>query len=131
METPPITITRLDFERLEKHLDSDAVRTLPGSNMLYEELMRANIVEPEDIAPDIVTMNSKVGFMDEQSRMAHQLTLVYPDQAGAPGTVSIFAPVGSALLGLSVGQSITWRIPAGRQLQLRVVSVMGQPDMNH
>jgi regulator of nucleoside diphosphate kinase len=128
METPPITITRLDFERLEKYLDSDAVSKLPGSSMLYEELMRANVVETEDIGPDIVTMNSTVGFMDEQSKTSHQLTLVYPDQAGTPGTVSIFAPVGSALLGLSVGQCITWRIPGGRQLQLTVVSVSGQPE---
>lgn len=128
MDTPPITITRPDFERLEKYLDSDAVQKLPGSSMLYEELMRANVVETEDIGPDIVTMNSTVGFMDEQSKTSHQLTLVYPDQAGTPGTVSIFAPVGSALLGLSVGQSITWRIPGGRQLQLRVVSVSGQPE---
>lgn len=128
MDTPPITITRPDFERLEKYLDSDAVKKLPGSSMLYEELMRANVVETEDIGPDIVTMNSTVGFMDEQSKTSHQLTLVYPDQAGTPGTVSIFAPVGSALLGLSVGQSITWRIPGGRQLQLRVVSVSGQPE---
>jgi regulator of nucleoside diphosphate kinase len=128
MEIPPITITRQDFEQLEKHLDSDAVSQLPGSAMLYEELMRANVVEPEDIGPDIVRMNSIVGFLDEQSRMSHQLTLVYPDQAGAPGTVSVFAPAGSALLGLAVGQSITWQIPGGRQLKLSVVSVNNQPE---
>ena len=127
MQAPPITITRQDFEQLERHLDSDEVSELPGSAMLYEELMRANVVEPDDMSPDIVRMNSTVGFLDEQSRMSHRLTLVYPDQAGTPGTVSVFAPVGSALLGLSVGQTITWQIPGGRQLKLSVVSVNGQP----
>lgn len=133
MDVPPITITRLDFERLERHLDSDSVRVLPGSTMLYEELMRANVVEPEEIGPEIVSMNSTVRFVDEQSGGSYELTLVFPDQAGTPGTVSIFAPVGSALLGLSVGQSITWRIPGGRQLLLRVISVNGEPQskINH
>ena len=58
----------------------------------------------------------------------HELTLVYPDGAGAPGTVSILAPTGSALLGLSVGQSIAWQVPGGRKLQLRVLEVVRQPE---
>lgn len=128
MNTPPITITRLDLERLERHLDSDKVRALPGSGVLQEELARANVVEPEEIGSDIVTMNSTARFVDEQANKAYELTLVYPDQAGTPGTVSVFAPVGSALLGLSVGQSIRWQVPGGRQLRLRVVSVPSQPE---
>lgn len=128
MNTPPITITRRDLERLERHLNSDAVRALPGSGVLHEELMRANVVEPEEIGRDVVTMNSTARFVDEQANKAYELTLVYPDQAGQAGTVSVFAPVGSALLGLSVGQSIKWQGPGGRQLRLRVVAVVNQPE---
>lgn len=128
MKTPPITVSRLDLERLERLLDSESVRLLPGSSMLREELIRANVVEPEEIEPDIVTMNSTIRFVDELTNTASQLILVYPDQAGAPGTVSIFAPVGSALLGLTVGQIIKWQVPGGRQLRLRVVSVLYQPE---
>lgn len=128
MNTPPITITRLDLERLERHLDSDTVRALPGCGLLREELMRANVVDPEEIGDDIVTMNSTARFVDEQANKAYELTLVYPEQAGTPGTVSVFAPVGSALLGLSVGQSIKWQVPGGRQLRLRVVAVLNQPE---
>ncbi len=123
MDTPVITISRLDIERLERYLATEPIRSLPGSSMLQDELIRAHVVEPEEIGPDIVTMNSTVGFLDEQSNKRYQLTLVYPEQAGSPGTVSIFAPVGSALLGLSVGQTIKWRIPAGRELWLRVVAM--------
>lgn len=128
MDAPPITVTRLDLERLERLLDSEAIKALPGCAMLHEELLRADVVEPEEIGPDIVTMNSTVRFVDEEAKTAYQLTLVYPDQAGDPGAVSVFAPVGSALLGLSVGQAIRWQVPRGRQLQLRVVSVTSQPE---
>lgn len=128
MNTTPITISKLDLERLERHLNSDKVKMLPGSSMLQQELVRANVVAPEEIGSDTVTMNSTVEFMDERTNKAYKLTLVYPDQAGAPGTVSVFAPVGSALLGLSVGETIEWQVPGGKQLELRVVSVVDQPE---
>ena len=35
----------------------------------------------------------------------------------------MLAPVGSALLGLSIGQSIDWTAPGGRKLRLRVTAV--------
>ena len=128
MNAPQITISQRDLERLEHHLYFDTVRALPGCGMLREELLRANVVEPEEIGPDIVTMNSTVRFVDEEAGKEYELTLVYPDQAGVPGNVSIFAPVGSALLGLAVGQSIEWQVPGGRQLRLRVDSVVNQPE---
>ena len=128
MNTPPITISRRDLERLEHHLYFDTVRALPGCGMLREELVRANVVEPEEIGADIVTMNSTVRFVDEQADKQYELTLVYPDQAGNPGTVSIFAPVGSALLGLSVGQTIEWQVPGGRQPRQHVDSVVDHPE---
>lgn len=128
MNATPITISRRDLERLEHHLKLDTVRALPGCGMLREELVRANVVEPEEIEANIVTMNSTVRFVDEQAGKQYEMTLVYPDQAGNPGTVSVFAPVGSALLGLAVGQTIEWQVPGGRQLRLRVDSIVDQPE---
>ncbi len=128
MNSPPITVTRLDLKRLESHLETAAVRSLPGSSLLREELMRATVVESELVRPNIVTMNSTVRFVDEQTKAVFELTLVYPPQAGTPGTVSVFAPAGSALLGLAVGQSIKWQVPGGRLLQLRVDAVLSQPE---
>ncbi len=128
MNEPPITIVQSDFQALERLLDTSSDQTLPGIGMLRDELNRATIVGPDEISPDCVTMNSTVEFVNDQAGKAYQLTLVYPDQAGAQGTVSVFAPVGSALLGLRVGQSIRWQVPGGRQLQLRVVAVVRQPE---
>ncbi|HNP64134.1 MAG TPA: nucleoside diphosphate kinase regulator [Woeseiaceae bacterium] len=128
MNETPITIVQSDFQTLERLLDTSSNRTLPGIGMLREELNRANIVDSDDISPDCVTMNSTVEFVDDEADKAYEMTLVYPDQAGAPGTVSVLAPVGSALLGLRVGQSIRWQVPGGRQLRLRVVAVTRQPE---
>lgn len=128
MNEPSITVTQRDFERLQKLLETGSNRALPGIDMLANELDRAEVVRSEEIGPDVVTMNSSVRFVDEGSNKAYELKLVYPRQAGEAGAVSVLAPVGSALLGLSVGQKISWQVPGGRDLRLRVVSVVNQPE---
>ena len=125
---PPITVSSLDLERIEHHLDSDAASRLPGIDALQAELDRATVVKPNEIPPDIVTMNSTVRFRDDSSGKEYELTLVYPDGAGQPGTVSVLAPIGSALLGLAVGQSIAWMVPGGRAITLRVLELVRQPE---
>ena len=58
-----------------------------------------------------------------------ELTLVYPRDADPDAhQVSIFAPVGSALLGLRVGDAIDWPMPGGRTARLHVLAVRYQPE---
>jgi regulator of nucleoside diphosphate kinase len=125
---PPIVISTLDMERIEALLE----RMPPAQASQYEalrgELDRAEVVEPAQIPADVVTMNSVVTFKDDDSGDELTISLVYPAGAGAPGTVSIFAPVGSALLGLKVGQHIEWPTPDGRHRHLRVLDIEYQPE---
>lgn len=125
---PPITMSSLDEARLERLLESDAYRQLPGIDALLSEMERANVVKPVDMPPDVVTMNSTIRFVDDSNGAEFEYTLVYPADAGKPDTISVLAPAGSALLGLSVGQSIAWRVPGGRELDLRVLAVVRQPE---
>ena len=126
---PAIFVTEPDLDALERLLDSPAVRQMPGLDALRAELDRAQVVAPEEMPADVITMNSTARFVDELSGTEHRLTLVYPrDAAGGPERVSILAPVGSALLGLAVGQSIEWQVPGGRQLRLKVLEVIHQPE---
>ncbi|WP_114241021.1 nucleoside diphosphate kinase regulator [Dyella sp. C9] len=125
---PPIVISRLDLERIEALLE----RMPPVQAVQYEalraELDRAEVVEPSAIPADVVTMNSVVTFQDEDSSDELTISLVYPNGAGAPGAVSILAPVGSALIGLKVGQRIDWPTPDGRVRSLRVLDIEYQPE---
>ena len=125
---PPILITRVDCDRLEALLDSRAVRSLPGLDALRVELERAELVEPREIPREVATMNSKVKFIEDASGKTFELTLVYPQQAGQPESISILAPVGSALLGLRVGQTIQWPMPGGKTSELRLLEVLEQPE---
>lgn len=125
--TPTITITRLDLQRLERLLDS-LDEFGPGAAALQAELDRAEVVGLDEVPAGLVTMNSRVHCREESSGKDYHLTLVYPQDAGGEGTVSILAPVGSALLGLSVGQHIDWPAPGGKQLKLTLLAVEYQPE---
>jgi regulator of nucleoside diphosphate kinase len=125
---PPITVSTLDLERIEHLLAQPAYKNLPGVAALQSELNRAKVVDPEEVPPTLVTMNSKVRFVDASTNNEMTLTLVYPGPQHGSDAVSIFAPVGSALLGLSVGQSITWQVPGGRDLPLTILEVTYQPE---
>jgi regulator of nucleoside diphosphate kinase len=125
---PPIIVSSLDLQRLERLLARDMIRHLPEIEALQDELDRATVVEPMAIPPQVVTMNSTVRFRDEMTGEDHEFTLVYPESRNQPATVSVLAPIGSALLGLSVGQSIDWQIPGGRATRLRVLEIVRQPE---
>ncbi|WP_300614676.1 nucleoside diphosphate kinase regulator [Dokdonella sp.] len=127
--TPPIVVSSLDLERIEALLESPAYRQFPGAEALRAEIMRASILDPKDMPADVVTMNSTVKVIDEGTHEEHQLTLVYPrDADGDPGKVSVLAPVGSAILGLRVGETIRWPMPGGRQVALRIAAISYQPE---
>lgn len=124
---PRIVLSRVDRERLELLLRKVGPR--PDLDALREEIERAEIVEPDAVPRDVVTMNSVVRFVDEESRRESEVTLVFPGHADAAShRVSVLAPVGSALLGLSVGDTIHWPLPNDRTRRLRVVAVTYQPE---
>lgn len=114
--------------------DRDLERLLPmvsGSRLaesLEAELDRAVVVDQRVVPPDVVTMYSQLVYEDCATGELREVQLVYPrDADAARGRVSIMAPVGSALLGLRVGQEIAWRVPSGMR-RLRVVEVRYQPE---
>lgn len=121
-------MSRLDYDRIEALIESANDRGVDTS-ALEAEITRAEVVEPAQMPGDVISMNSTARFLDENSGEERELTLVYPrDATGEAGRVSILAPVGSALLGLRVGQSIDWPMPGNRTINLRVLSIKYQPE---
>jgi len=126
---PSITVSTFDMDRLDAMLESPALSQTPAALALAEELNRATVLAPDQIPEGIVMMHSRVECEDEVSGEKHVLTLVFPREANVDeGKVSVLAPVGSALLGLSIGQSIDWNAPGGRKLRLRGRGLPGNPE---
>lgn len=126
---PEITISSVDSDRLYDLIDSLPKNSIAGINELEEELGRATIVAPKEVPPTIVTMNSTVKFSVESTQKEFELTLVYPKDIDSNGkTISILAPVGSALLGLSIGDEIEWPKPGGGNLKVKITEIIYQPE---
>ena len=126
---PQIIVSSQDMDRLEHLLESLPENAFPGKAALQAELDRAEVVEPQKIPPTVVTMNSTLRFGIESSGEEFCMRLVYPkDITGAADRISVLAPVGSALLGLSVGDEIEWPRPGGGTLKVRILEIVYQPE---
>lgn len=126
---PQIILSSVDLDRIEALLAAIPSSVFPGKADLEAELDRADVVEPDQIPPTVVTMNSTVQFEILETRQDFRLTLVYPrDIDGSADRVSIFAPVGSALLGMSVGDELAWPGPGGKTMTVRVTGILYQPE---
>ena len=120
---PAITTTRSDHERLSRLAESYLARTPQVAEELLAELDRARIIDDGRIAADVVRMGSSLRFTSDLGE-DRQVTLVFPGEADiAEGKVSVLTPIGAALIGLSVGQSIDWTARDGRVHRLTVESV--------
>lgn len=124
-----IQVTTTDYQRLRRLIASASARDLAAAEALEEELDRADVVVAESIAGNVVTMNSRLVFEDEQAGQTREVSLVYPEDSDpAQGRISVLAPIGSALLGLSVGQVIDWPLPRGQVKRLRIIEITYQPE---
>ncbi|MET0285707.1 MAG: nucleoside diphosphate kinase regulator [Polyangiales bacterium] len=126
MAQPNIIVTETDAQRLAGLLETLPPKRRADLAGLELELERARVVSSREVPADVVTMNSRVRF--ELGGAFTDARLVYPTQSAEDDAISVLAPVGSALLGLSVGQTIEWRMPNGRLRSLRVVELLYQPE---
>lgn len=131
MSERSIQITELDRKRLIDLIleaQSGEYRKSVYLDQLRGELERAQIVAPQEIPGDVITMNSTVALTDLDTREEETYTLVYPENADtAQGKVSILAPIGTAMLGYRVGDVFEWEVPAGKR-RLKVEKIVYQPE---
>lgn len=131
MEARDIYITKFDLSRLRELLEvgiSFKERDRDYLESLQNELDRAHVVEPTSIPNDVVTMNSRVRLRDMETGEEDSYTLVFPSDADiAKSRISILAPIGTAILGYRVGDTVEWLVPAGRR-QVRIMEILFQPE---
>lgn len=126
---PKIFISEKEAQRLEKLLDSLPANAFPGKSELEAGLDRTENVASKTMPSTVVTMNSTVKFKISSSSDEFCLTLVYPNDVDASSkTLSILAPVGSALLGLSQDDEIEWPKPGGGLLKVQIEEIVYQPE---
>lgn len=131
MQQQTIQVTEIDSRRLEGIIDSPRSRD-PRDAGSVERLERhlgdAEILSARHIGPDVVTMNSEVRVRDLDTHEVVVFRVVFPRAAdSAAARISVLAPLGMAVLGRRVGESVDWETPGGRR-RLRVDRVLYQPE---
>lgn len=120
-EMPAILVGADDQQRLTT-LALDALQRAPDvATELLAEMERAEVVNA--VPSSVVQMGSRVTFVADDGQ-ERSVVLVYPGQADiGAGRISILTPIGTALIGLSEGQSIAWTTRDGRRRRLAVLRV--------
>jgi regulator of nucleoside diphosphate kinase len=109
LRRPPIVLTNSDRDSLLALLGTPVIDMEPGvARFLREELERADIVSGAISPTAVVSIGSTVEFIDHTAMKIRRVKLVLPDEANDAGHVSVTAALGSALIGLGPGQTITW-----------------------
>ncbi|WXL27872.1 GNAT family N-acetyltransferase [Ectopseudomonas mendocina] len=118
-----IVITEVDRARLENLLIFEQGSVVVD---LEHELERAIIVKPQQVARNVVTMNSRTVLQLDEEEI--EVALVYPEAAdSSAGKYSVLSDIGAAILGYQEGDTIDWRI-TDRTQRIEIREVLYQPE---
>ncbi|WP_319417341.1 GreA/GreB family elongation factor [Marispirochaeta aestuarii] len=128
------TFNSHDIERIRGFLD---LATDSKKGERYKSLVRlkndlayADIVLPEEMPGNVVTMNSRIRIDNASSKGTEEITLVFPQEADYnQGKVSLLAPLGAALLGCRQGDTVTYIAPGG-EVMVKIMEILYQPEAN-
>ena len=122
---PDIIISKADLAELEYQLERSK---LPAEfiRAIENELDRATVVASKDLPVDVVAIGSQVTFNILDTQKTFTKTLCLPaDTIKFEDSISVFAPIGAALIGLRTGQCIKWQTQRGQQ-SVEIVKVNGK-----
>lgn len=124
-------ITDFDLKRLRETISiwrrSDFTRR-NDLQELEEVLNRGLLVNSRNVPGDVITMNSTACLIDLDTGEELVYTLVFPKDADIQqNKISVLAPIGTAMLGYSIGEIFEWRVPDGVR-RLKVKELLYQPE---
>ena len=82
---------------------------------IESHMAKFNVVDLASIKSDVIVYGATVTLEDVDSGETKEYTLLGPDETEyAKGSISVFSPVGKALLGRSEGEEVTVDAPRGK-----------------
>ena len=124
---PRLIIDERVYTRLLALAERARAQSPELADRLVEEIERADLRPPEKMPPDVVTLGSEVTY--RQNDRTETVRIVAPEDVDIDRRqISVLTPVGAALLGLSVGQQISWELPGKRVVVLKVLDVKQPGD---
>jgi len=85
-----------------------AVTPNDGTQLLAHEVGRARLVPREKLPTDTVRLDSTVEFLDNDGLEIEAVQVVLIERGRPADEVPVTSPLGAALIGLQVGDTIHW-----------------------
>lgn len=122
--TNQVVLTEEDYKLLKPFADR-----LPDKDeemSLTHELKRAIVVRKEEFPKHGIRLNSRVSVLDLDTNKVHEFTIVMPEHADIrQRRISVFTPMGAALIGLRKAEEVRWKVPAGLK-RFRILDVVNE-----
>ena len=125
-----MTITVNDYQRLSGFVELESFKSkMPVvTNKLVERLKSAKLYPQQQIARNVVTMNSRVQLKSLTTKNSAEISITYPkDSDRREGRISVFSEIGLALLGRKENDVVSWRVPNGTG-RFVIEKVIYQPE---
>ena len=123
MKTPQLIISTHDFDILKDHLKLSTNLSEFNKRKLEQELDAAQVLNDEELPADVVRLQSEVKIENIETQKVFDFKLVMPVEADMKkGKLSVFAPIGIALLGYKIGAEVEWEMPDGLK-KFKIVEV--------
>ena len=111
-----IVIAHEDYEILNNYLRPITFFDRRNATLLFKEIKDAVIVKRDELPRDVVRLNSKVIIKEVSKEKIMELVLVVPERANIhENKVSVFAPIGIALMGFKQGEKVNCNSPSGNK----------------
>jgi regulator of nucleoside diphosphate kinase len=116
-----LVLKKSDYDLLIKYVFS---RMSPMSaenknaEQLYQELQNAEVHEDDDPMPgDVIQLNSTIVVQEDSTGRHLKFRLVLPGSSNlSQERLSLYAPLGIALIGYRAGQTVSWEMPSGKKV---------------
>jgi regulator of nucleoside diphosphate kinase len=112
-----LVIAHEDYEILSNYIRPVVAFDRKNAALLLKEIEKATIVKKDELPQDVVRLNSKVIVKEENKNKVMELILVVPEKADLhQNMISVFAPIGVALIGFKQGEQVNCSTPTGNKL---------------
>lgn len=98
-------------------------KTISRIRFLQKVLEHARVIDPAALPKDRVSLLSRVEFTNLSTNTRMTLEIVSPHEMNLEaGKISLKSPIGAALMGKKVGETVEAKVPSGVQ-RLRIESI--------
>lgn len=125
---PTTILSATDYARLQGLMCTLTGSRTPLAGLLRQKLDAPVVMLPSDAGPDLVRSGCRVRFRIDGERVQERRLVWEPPVLGDTESLSLQLPRGLALLGLSIGQSISYAAGKDRTEHLEVEFVFPEGE---